>query len=161
VLAVVQRVSSASVRVGETYEARIGAGLMILLGVAQGDDEEDARWLAEKCAALRIFNDPDGKMNLGLDAVEGEALVVSQFTLLGDCERGRRPSFTRAAEPPEANRLYERFVEDLRRCGVVVRTGIFAAMMQVSIVNEGPVTLLLDSAPWKSRRGGGRAGVEG
>lgn len=157
-LAVVQRVSSASVRVGQTYEETIGTGLMILLGVAQGDDEQDARWLAEKCASLRIFNDAEGKMNLGLDAVAGEALVVSQFTLLGDCERGRRPSFTRAAEPPEANRLYERFVEDLRACGVTVRTGIFAAMMQVTIVNEGPVTLLLDSAQWKARKGGRSAG---
>jgi D-aminoacyl-tRNA deacylase len=158
VLAVVQRVSSASVRVGENYEERIGTGVVILLGVAQGDDQSDAVWLAEKCASLRIFNDGDGKMNLGIDAVTGEALVISQFTLLGDCERGRRPSFTGAAEPAEADRLYVRFVEELRRCGVPVRTGVFAAMMQVSLVNEGPVTLIVDSAPWKARRGGLRVG---
>lgn len=152
-LAVVQRVSSASVRVGEEYEARIGAGMLILLGVAQGDDDADAVWLAEKCASLRIFNDADGKMNLGIEAVGGEALVVSQFTLLGDCERGRRPSFTKAADPAEADRLYMRFVEELRRGDVNVRTGIFAAMMQVSIVNEGPVTLIVDSTSRKARRG--------
>jgi D-tyrosyl-tRNA(Tyr) deacylase len=156
VLAVVQRVSSASVRVGTTYEQRIGTGVLILLGVAQGDDDGDARWLAEKCASLRIFNDENGKMNLGLDAVGGEALVVSQFTLLGDCEKGRRPSFTRAAEPSEADRLYGKFVEELGGRGVPVRTGIFAAMMQVTLVNEGPVTLLVDSAAWKARRGGKR-----
>lgn len=151
-IAVVQRVSRASVRVGEAYEARIGSGLLILLGIARGDDETDARWTAEKCASLRIFNDAEGKMNLALDGVGGEALVVSQFTLLGDCEKGRRPSFTRAADPREADRLYRIFVEDLRALGVRVRTGVFAAMMEVSLVNEGPVTLIVDSGPWKSRR---------
>ncbi len=151
-LAVVQRVSGASVRVGESYEESIGPGIVILLGVAQGDDELDAHWLAEKCASLRIFNDPEGKMNLGLDSVGGEALVISQFTLLGDCGRGRRPSFTRAAAPEMANRLYELFAEELRALGVAVRTGVFGAMMQVSLVNDGPVTILLDSAPWKGRR---------
>lgn len=152
VIAVVQRVSRASVRVGDEYEAGIGAGLVILLGVAQGDDDSDARWLAEKCASLRIFGDAEGKMNLGLDSVNGEALVISQFTLLGDCEKGRRPSFIRAADPPEADRLYQVFVDRLRNAGVTVRTGVFAAMMQVSLVNEGPVTLIVDSAPWKGRR---------
>lgn len=151
-LAVIQRVSRASVRVGEEYEASIGPGLVILLGVAQGDDDEDAGWLAEKCAGLRIFNDAEEKMNLGIDAIGGEVLVISQFTLLGDCEKGRRPSFTRAAPPAEADRLYQRFAEDLRARGVPVRTGVFAAMMQVSLVNEGPVTILIDSAPWKQRR---------
>lgn len=151
-IAVVQRVSRASVRITGGYEAEIAAGLLILLGVARGDDETDARWLAEKCASLRIFNDAEGKMNLGLDAVQGAALVISQFTLLGDCEKGRRPSFIRAADPPEADRLYQVFVDHLRGEGVTVRTGVFAAMMQVSLVNEGPVTLILDSAPWKSRR---------
>jgi D-tyrosyl-tRNA(Tyr) deacylase len=153
VIAVVQRVSEASVRVGDGYEARIGRGLLILLGVAREDDESDARWTAEKCASLRIFNDAEGKMNLGLDAVGGEALVVSQFTLLGDCEKGRRPSFIRAADPADADRLYRAFVENLGALGVPVRTGVFAAMMQVSLVNEGPVTIIVDSSPWKSRRG--------
>jgi D-tyrosyl-tRNA(Tyr) deacylase len=152
VIAVVQRVSRASVRVGDDYEAEIGPGLLILLGVARGDDETDARWTAEKCASLRVFGDAEGKMNLGLDAVKGSALVISQFTLLGECEKGRRPSFIRAADPPEADRLYQVFVENLRAQGVTVRTGIFAAMMQVSLVNEGPVTLIVDSGPWKSRR---------
>lgn len=157
-LAVIQRVSRASVRVGEEYEASIGPGVLILLGVAQGDDESDARWLAEKCAGLRIFNDAEMKMNLDLGAVGGEALVISQFTLLADCEKGRRPSFTRAAPPAEADRLYQRFAEFLRAHGIGVRTGVFAAMMQVSLVNEGPVTILLDSIPWKKRR---EAGVKG
>lgn len=152
-IAVVQRVSSAAVRVGEAYEARIGGGILILLGVAREDDDEDARWLAEKCASLRIFNDAEGKMNLGLDAIDGEALVVSQFTLLGDCEKGRRPSFIGAAEPADADRLYRVFVERLRAAGVRrVETGVFQAMMEVSLVNDGPVTLIVDSGPWKGRR---------
>lgn len=151
-LAVVQRVSQATVRVGSEHEETIGPGVVILLGVAQGDDDLDADWLAEKCAGMRIFNDSEGKMNVGLDAVHGSVLVISQFTLLGDCERGRRPSFTKAAEPQEAERLYERFVTRLRAMGITVATGIFGAMMQVSLVNEGPVTLLVDSEPWKRRR---------
>jgi D-tyrosyl-tRNA(Tyr) deacylase len=152
VLAVVQRVSRASVRVGEDYEASIADGLLILLGVAQGDTDEDARWLAEKCSTLRIFNDHEGKMNLGLDAVGGAALVISQFTLLGDCEKGRRPSFTHAAEPIEADRLYELFASALASLGVPVEKGVFGAMMEVSLVNDGPVTLIIDSASWKQRR---------
>jgi len=168
VLAVVQRVARASVHVGESYRASIGQGVLILLGVAEGDEETDARWLASKCATLRIFNDPDGRMNLDLAAVGGAALVISQFTLLGDCEKGRRPSFTNAAQPAAAERLYERFVAFLRGCGVPVSTGIFGAMMDVSLINEGPVTLLLDSTPWKRRRaidaqraaGGSRSGGE-
>jgi D-aminoacyl-tRNA deacylase len=150
-LAVVQRVSRASVRVGAEHDESIGPGIVILLGVAQGDGDVDADWLAEKCAGLRIWNDTDGKMNLGLDSVAGSALVISQFTLLGDCEKGRRPSFTRAAEPKEAERLYERFVARLRARGIAVATGVFGAMMQVSLTNEGPVTLLVDSTPWKRR----------
>ena len=151
-LAVVQRVSIASVRVADDYESSIARGLLILLGVAQGDTEEDAQWLAEKCSTLRIFNDGEGKMNLGLEAVGGSALVISQFTLLGDCEKGRRPSFTRAADPKEADRLYESFASTLASLGVPVRKGIFGAMMEVSLVNDGPVTLIIDSAPWKRRR---------
>ena len=152
-LAVVQRVSRAAVRVAEeSYEASIGPGLLILLGVAQGDTQEDARWMAEKCSTLRLFNDGDGKMNLALDAVGGSVLVISQFTLLGDCEKGRRPSFTRAADPKEADRLYEHFASLLASLGVPVKKGIFGAMMEVSLINEGPVTLILDSAPWRQRR---------
>lgn len=152
-LALIQRVSSASVRVGAEYEAAIGAGFVVLLGVAQGDDDEDVRWLAEKCSSLRIMNDEQGKMNLGLDEVGGEALVVSQFTLLGDCERGRRPSFTAAADPATAERLYEQFADALEARGVPVQRGVFGARMQVTLVNEGPVTLIVDSSSWKQRRG--------
>lgn len=151
-LAVVQRVCEASVRVGEDYEARIGPGLLILLGVAQGDNEDDAAWLAEKCSTLRIFNDEAGKMNRGLDSVGGSALVISQFTLLGDCEKGRRPSFTRAGDPQEAERLYELFADRLAEHGVPVERGIFGAMMKISLINDGPVTLIVDSAGWKRRR---------
>jgi len=151
-LAVVQRVSRAAVRVGGDYEASIDHGLLILLGVAQGDTQEDARWMAEKCSTLRLFNDAEGKMNLALDAVRGSVLVISQFTLLGDCEKGRRPSFTRAADPEEADRLYELFASVLASLGVPVKKGIFGAMMEVSLINDGPVTLILDSTPWRQRR---------
>ncbi|MBD3161482.1 MAG: D-tyrosyl-tRNA(Tyr) deacylase [Candidatus Eisenbacteria bacterium] len=154
-LAVVQRVSRASVRVAPDYEASIDWGLLILVGVGREDDDRDADWLAEKCASLRIFNDSDGKMNRGLDAVGGAALVISQFTLWGDCEKGRRPSFIRAAEPADGERLYERFADRLAETGVPVRRGIFGAMMQVELVNDGPVTLIVDSGPWKRRRFGG------
>jgi D-aminoacyl-tRNA deacylase len=155
VIGIVQRVSSASVSVGDSYEARIGKGFVILVGVARGDDDEDARWLAHKCAGLRVFNDASGKMNLDLDAIGGEALVVSQFTLMGDCEKGRRPSFIDAAGPSEADRLYTYFVGCLRGRGIRVQTGVFQAMMQVTIVNDGPVTLIVDSGPWKRRRSAG------
>jgi D-tyrosyl-tRNA(Tyr) deacylase len=158
-LAVLQRVSRAGVRVGADYEATIGEGILILLGVARGDDEEDARWLAEKCSTLRIFLDDQGRMNRGLDEVRGAALVVSQFTLFGDCEKGRRPSFSRAADPATAERLYELFARELAGRGVPVERGVFGAMMQVSLVNEGPVTLIVDSAEWKGRRNG-RAGAK-
>jgi D-tyrosyl-tRNA(Tyr) deacylase len=144
-IAVVQRVSRAEVRVDGQVCGRIGRGLLILLGVAQDDGPEDVRWLAEKCAGLRIFNDPDGKMNLALADVGGAALVVSQFTLLGDCRKGRRPSFVRAAPPEKAKALYEDFVAHLRSLGVPTETGEFQAMMEVDLVNEGPVTLVVDS----------------
>ena len=153
-LAVVQRVSSAAVRIGDDYEASIGRGLLILLGVASGDDDSDAQWMAEKCSTLRIFNDAEQKMSLGLDAVDGEALVISQFTLLGNCEKGRRPSFIKAAEPSQGNRLYELFAANLESLGVPVKKGIFGAMMKVSLVNDGPVTLIIDSSRWKERRQG-------
>jgi D-tyrosyl-tRNA(Tyr) deacylase len=132
----------------------IGVGLLVLLGVRQGDGDADAAWLAAKIGSLRIFPDGEGKMNRGLDEVGGAMLVVSQFTLLGDCVKGRRPSFTYAAPPQEANRLYERFCSAVRELGVRVETGVFQAMMEVELVNDGPVTLLVDSGPGKARRSG-------
>ena len=153
-LAVVQRVSRASVGVGGRIAAEIGVGLLVLIGVRQGDGDADADWLAAKIASLRIFPDGEGKMNRGLEEVGGAMLVVSQFTLLGDCVKGRRPSFTHAAPPEEANRLYERFCSAVREQGVRVETGVFRAMMEVELVNDGPVTLLVDSGSVKSRRNG-------
>jgi len=143
--AVVQRVSEASVRVETDVVGRIGRGLLVLLGVSTTDTEKDVDYLSEKIAHLRIFEDPDGKLNRSLMEVGGEMLVVSQFTLLGDCRKGRRPSFTAAAEPGHAARLYEHFVRQTARRGVPVQTGRFQALMAVSLVNDGPVTLVLDS----------------
>lgn len=142
--AVIQRVSEASVTVEETVVGAIGRGFLILLGVETGDEESKARWLAEKIAGLRLFEDSHGKMNLDLSDVSGEVLVVSQFTLLGDCSRGRRPSFIKAAPPEEANRLYLYFAEVLRQQGLTVATGQFQASMQVRLTNDGPVTLILE-----------------
>jgi D-aminoacyl-tRNA deacylase len=142
----IQRVSRASVSVDGRTVSAIGKGLLILCGVGQGDTDEDARWLAGKTARLRIFEDDQGKMNLPIEAVGGSALVVSQFTLYGDCRKGNRPSFVAAASPGEGNRLYELYAAALREAGVPVQTGIFRAMMQVELVNDGPVTLILDSA---------------
>lgn len=142
----IQRVSRASVSVEGKVVSSIGRGFLVLCGVGQGDTEEDARWLAGKTARLRIFEDEQGKMNLPLEAVGGSALVVSQFTLYGDCRKGNRPSFVAAAPPDEGNRLYEVYVAALREAGILVQTGIFRAMMNVELVNDGPVTLLLDSA---------------
>ncbi|HEX9873540.1 MAG TPA: D-aminoacyl-tRNA deacylase [Deferrimonas sp.] len=143
--AVLQRVSSASVTVDGTIAGAIGPGLMILLGVEKGDGEEDARFLAKKTAGLRIFEDEEGKMNLAVGEAGGAVLVVSQFTLLADCRKGRRPGFSQAAPPQEADALYRRFVELLRQEGLEVATGIFQAMMDVQLINNGPVTMLLDS----------------
>lgn len=144
--AVLQRVTSARVQVDERTVGEIGKGLLILLGVAGEDHEADAKWLAEKIASLRIFPDSQGKMNLSIKEAAGSALVVSQFTLLGDCRKGRRPSFDKAAPPEKAESLYQRFVEMLRQGGgLSVATGIFGAMMAVSLVNDGPVTLILNS----------------
>ncbi len=143
--AVVQRVSRAEVRVEGSAAGRVGRGLAVLLGVARGDVEDDARQLAEKIAALRIFEDAAGKMNLSVRDVGGGVLVVSQFTLLGDARKGNRPGFTDAAPPDEANGLYERFCALLRERGLEVATGVFRASMEVELVNEGPVTILLDS----------------
>jgi D-tyrosyl-tRNA(Tyr) deacylase len=143
--AVLQRVSRARVRVGEEVTGEIGRGLLVLLGVAQGDTAEQARWLAEKVVGLRIFADDEGKMNRDVTEAPGAVLVVSQFTLYGDCRKGRRPSFIGAAPPETAIPLYEAFVEAVRALGVPVATGRFGAMMDVELVNEGPVTLIVDS----------------
>ncbi len=152
-VAVVQRVSRAAVRVDGVVQGAIGPGLLVLLGVQRGDTDGDASWMAAKIVGLRIFSDADGKMNLGLEDVQGSMLVVSQFTLLGDCVKGRRPSFTGAAPPDEANRLYERFCGEVRDLGVRTETGVFQAMMEVELVNDGPVTLWIDSTRVRSREG--------
>ena len=142
--ALIQRVSSAAVSVNGVQISRIGKGLLILLGVKTGDTTAEADFLADKCVGLRIFEDAEEKMNLSLSDVGGEVLVVSQFTLYGDARRGRRPSFTLAAPPAQSEPLYEYFVERLRAAGLRVATGQFGAMMAVSLVNDGPVTLLLE-----------------
>jgi D-aminoacyl-tRNA deacylase len=142
--AVVQRVSEARVIVhGETI-GRIGKGLLVLLGIHRDDTAADIPWLADKIAGLRIFNDADGKMNVGLREVNGALLVVSQFTLYSDCQKGRRPSFIEAAPPEVAEPLYDEFVNALRALGVPVETGRFGADMQVELVNDGPVTLIVE-----------------
>jgi D-tyrosyl-tRNA(Tyr) deacylase len=151
--AVIQRVSSASVTVDGAVAGRIGAGLLVLLGVGKGDTEADAETLARKIVELRVFQDEAGKMNLSVKDTGGALLVVSQFTLYGDTRKGRRPSFDLAAPPEEARRLYEKFVEAARAQGVAVETGVFQAMMSVSLVNEGPVTFLVESRD-PSRSGG-------
>ena len=143
--AVVQRVSRASVTVAGEVVGSIDGGFLILLGVTEGDQQQDVAWLAAKIAGLRVFEDADGKMNLDLREVQGRALVVSQFTLFGDCRKGRRPSFVAAARPEKAVELYENFSDELRRLGISVETGRFQAHMDVELVNDGPVTLLLDS----------------
>jgi D-tyrosyl-tRNA(Tyr) deacylase len=143
--AVVQRVSRARVVIAGAVVGVIDGGLLVLLGVAPDDTVEKARWLADKIVGLRIFNDSDGKMNLALADVGGAVLVVSQFTLHGDCRKGRRPSFIGAAPPEIAVPLYEAFVEAVRALGVPVQTGRFGAMMQVELVNDGPVTLIMDT----------------
>lgn len=143
--AVIQRVSQSSVRVNGEEIGAIGQGLMVLLGVDLTDTERDTDYLAEKVANLRIFEDENGKMNCSLLDVQGKMLVVSQFTLLGDCSKGRRPSFIKAAPPDKAEALYERFVQKVRQLGVEAATGRFGAMMQVALVNDGPVTLIIES----------------
>jgi D-aminoacyl-tRNA deacylase len=143
--AVLQRVSRASVEVDGTCVGRIERGWLILLGVAQGDTEQDADWTAEKALNLRGFEDDAGKMNRSVIDIRGGVLVVSQFTLLADCRGGRRPSFTEAADPATAEKLYLRCTERLAVPGLEVATGVFRAMMQVALVNDGPVTFLLDS----------------
>ena len=142
--ALIQRVSRASVQVDGEKVAGIELGFLVLLGVANEDEEAEAAWLARKIAGLRLFEDDAGKMNLGLEDVGGSVLAVSQFTLYGDARKGRRPSFTRAAAPAQAQELYERFCELLAEQGVPVERGVFQAHMEVSLVNDGPVTLWLE-----------------
>ena len=144
--AVVQRVKTAKVVVDGEVVGEIGHGLLIFLGVGVGDTSEDADFLASKIAHLRIFSDSNEKMNLSLLEIAGEALVVSQFTLWGDCRKGRRPSFIRAADPDVANTLYQEFINFLKVKGIRVAEGRFQEMMDVHLVNDGPVTILLDSA---------------
>ncbi len=142
---VVQRVKNASVSVAGETVSRIGRGLLVLIGVQAGDGEQDARLAAEKIAGLRVFEDEAGKMNLSVRDVGGEVLAVSQFTLLGDVRRGKRPSFTEAARPEDADPLYEAVVRLLRESGVPCLTGVFRAHMAVELVNDGPVTILYDT----------------
>jgi D-tyrosyl-tRNA(Tyr) deacylase len=143
--AVLQRVTRARVLIEQEVVGEIGAGLLVLLGVAPADTMEQARWLADKVVGMRIFNDADGKMNRSAADVVGGVLVVSQFTLYGDCRKGRRPSFIEAAPPEIAIPLYEGFVEAVRALGIPTATGRFGAMMQVELINDGPVTLILDT----------------
>ena len=142
---VIQRVSRASVDVHESTVSSIGIGLLVLVGVSREDTQADADYLVDKIAGLRIFTDADGKMNLSVQQVGGSLLIVSQFTLHGDTRRGRRPSFDRAAPPDRAAALYDYFVSAAQRTGLQVQTGVFQASMEVSLVNHGPVTILIDS----------------
>lgn len=143
--AVVQRVRRASVTVDHAVVGEISAGLLVLLGVAHDDGPADVAWMANKLVGLRIFEDPAGKMNLALADVSGAVLAVSQFTLLGDCRKGRRPSFDQAARPERARELYEAFVAAVRSQGIPTATGQFQAQMEVELVNDGPITLIVDS----------------
>ncbi|MBS3762229.1 MAG: D-aminoacyl-tRNA deacylase [Candidatus Brocadiia bacterium] len=142
---VLQRVSEASVEFGDEEVGKIGMGLVVLLGVGENDTQEDVDYLAGKIPHLRVFEDDAGKMNLSLEDIGGAVLLVPQFTLYGDCRKGRRPSFTSAASPDKAEKLYLKLADQLRSNGIPVATGKFRAFMQVSLVNEGPVTILLES----------------
>jgi len=143
--AVIQRVKQSSVFVNDLFVSEIKNGLLVLLGIAKDDETGDANYLAEKIIHLRIFEDENGKMNRSLLDTGGEMLVVSQFTLLGNCSKGRRPSFIDAAEPKKANRLYEKFSDIAKQKGITVKTGKFQTMMDVSLINDGPVTLVVES----------------
>jgi len=143
--AVVQRVKECTVSTDFAITGKIGRGLLVLLGIAKSDQRKDADYLADKVVNLRIFEDADGRMNRSLIDVKGEMLVVSQFTLLGDCRKGRRPSFIDAAEPEKAKEMYDYFIETILRMGVSVETGRFRAKMDVALINEGPVTILVES----------------
>jgi D-aminoacyl-tRNA deacylase len=142
---VIQRVAHARLTVAEREVARIGPGAVVLVGVARGDTEFDVRYLARKTSQLRIFDDPEGKLNAAIGSLRGSFLVVSQFTLYGDCAKGNRPSYIEAAAPEEAQRLYEMYAQELRALGHEVQTGVFRERMLVEIANEGPVTILMES----------------
>ena len=143
--AVIQRVSRASVRINENTTGQIGHGLVVLLGICSEDTTRDLQWLADKIVHLRIFGDDEGKMNRSLADIDGEMLIVSQFTLYGDCRKGRRPGYSNAAPPEIAEPLYQQFIEAVASQQISVATGTFRAAMEVELVNDGPVTLLLDS----------------
>ncbi|MDU9050097.1 MAG: D-aminoacyl-tRNA deacylase [Candidatus Electrothrix sp. Rat3] len=143
--AVIQRVTSAKVTVDDRQTGAIGEGLLVLLGVHKDDEQKDITWLADKIINLRIFEDEDGKMNYSLADTGGSMLIVSQFTLLADCRKGRRPSWSEAAPPDKARKMYEEFIRAVADAGITTATGEFQAMMEVSLVNSGPVTILLDS----------------
>ena len=143
--AVIQRVKRASVKANGETVGEIESGLLVLLGIGKGDCDEDVRYIADKVSSLRIFEDSGGKMNLSVRDVGGSALIVSQFTLYADCRKGRRPSFTNAGEPEQAQLLYRRVVDLVRESGIPTSEGVFQAVMEVELVNDGPVTILLDS----------------
>lgn len=143
--AVIQRVKYSSVSVDGEVVGKIDKGLMVLLGITHSDGEKEINWLSKKIKDLRIFEDADGKMNLGLEDIQGELLVISQFTLYGDCIKGRRPGFTEAAKPDLAKPLYEKFLEKCRSYGIKTEAGIFGADMKVELLNDGPVTLVIDT----------------
>lgn len=151
--AIIQRVSHGSVAIDGQQTAAIGRGFLILLGISPQDTQQEADFLAQKCADLRVFEDSQGKMNLALAEVEGAVLVVSQFTLYGDCRKGNRPSFTAAARPETAIPLYERFVNQLCSRGIPVQTGEFGADMKVELLNDGPVTILMDTDQMRPKGG--------
>lgn len=142
---IIQRVANASVMVDEKIIGKIGQGFLVLLGVGKEDTEADLVYLAEKILNLRVFSDCKDKMNLSIQDISGELLIISQFTLYGDCRKGRRPSFDKACLPQEANEMYQKFVEYCKQTGLKVETGVFGADMKVALLNDGPVTLMLDS----------------
>lgn len=143
--AILQRVLNASVKVDGQTIGEIGKGLLVFLGVGEGDTENDLKYIADKCIGLRIFSDEEDKMNLSLTDVGGQMLVISQFTLYGDCRKGRRPSFSASMEPVKAKEMYERFIEYIKEAGIKTEHGKFGADMKVELINDGPVTLMLDS----------------
>jgi D-tyrosyl-tRNA(Tyr) deacylase len=143
--ALIQRVSSAEVFIGEKSSGKIGKGLLVFLGVEKGDTEQDIEYISKKVSQLRIFEDDKKKMNLSVQDIMGELLVISQFTLAANCKKGNRPSFDSAEEPSRANELYLQFIDTISETGITVKTGDFGAYMQVDLVNDGPVTILLDS----------------
>lgn len=144
--AVIQRVSRASVQVDEkNYKASIDQGLVVLLGIGHDDDQDDIAWLVNKISAMRIFSDDEGKMNLSIRDINGAMLIISQFTLHASTKKGNRPSFIRAAKPAVAIPLYERFIEEVRQSGIVAEVGIFGAHMNIDLINDGPVTIIIDS----------------